>query len=149
MKGMASDPGYWEAFARDLGWEPDKVREAGEVGSLAVARGMSADEAIDVVLARVRDGKDVRVGPGLWRRLTRNEGLPALVGGVLLFLTVAVGRTGQSVATTWTIMWTALLALELFFIVAGLTRKAWRLSLLGLAMSVAALVVLLAPQPLR
>ena len=148
MKSKAGDPSYWEGWARDLGWETDKVRQAGEVGSLAVARGMSADEALDVVLARVRDGRDVRIGPGPWRRLTRNEGLPAFIGGVILFLAVGVGRTGESVATTWSVAFTAVLALELFFIVGGLARRAWRLSLLGLALTVAALAVLLAPQRL-
>lgn len=140
----AGEPAYWEAFARDSGWNADQVRRAGEVGSLAVTRGMSAQEALDVVVARVRDGRDVRIGPGPWRRLLRNEGLPAFIGGVIAFLGAGIGRSGESVATTWTIMYTALLVLETFFIIGGLAKRAWRLSLLGLAMTVAAVVVLLA-----
>ena len=142
------DRSYWEEFARGAGWDADQVRLAGDIGSLAVARGMSAGEALDVVVARVREGRDVRIGPSPWQRLRRNQGLPALVGGVIAFLAVGVGRTGESVASTWSVMFVALVTLELFFIVGGIAKKAWKLSLIGLALTLAGLAVLVAPQRL-
>ena len=145
MRAKPIEPAYWEGFARDLGWSDDKVREAGEVGSLAVARGMHPNEAMDVVLARVRDGKEVRIGPGPMASFMRNEGVPSLACGVLLFLAAGVGRQGESVATVYPLLFSAVLALQFFLFLKGLTRRGWRLAVLGLVFSAAALAVALVP----
>lgn len=140
------DRAYWENFARGAGWDADQVRLAGDVGSLAIMRGMSPDEALDVVVARVHEGRAVRIGPSMWQQLRRNQGLPALIGGVIAFLAVGIGRAGESVASTWSVMFVALITLELFFIIGGLAKRAWKLSLIGLATTAPAPGVLLAPQ---
>lgn len=132
----ASEPAYWEAWARDLGWDPEKVSQAGEVGSMAVRRGMRPDQALEVVLARVRDGKNVPIGPGLVTRLTRNEGCLPFVTGVVLFLAVGAGPLRGVV-----IAFAFLVAAQIFFVVRGFTPRGWRLSLLGLALTVAAILV--------
>jgi hypothetical protein len=141
MKPKPAEPGYWEAFARDLGWDAARVVEAGRVGSLAVERGMTPDEALDVVVARVRDGRPVRIGPTPFATLVRNEGVPALAAGILAFLSVGVGRTGESAASLFPIYFTGLIATAIALAVRGLVRRRWRLSSLGLLVTAAAFVL--------
>jgi hypothetical protein len=140
-----NDPAYWEDFARGLGWDDAKVQAAGEIGSRAVATGMSPPAVMDVVLARVRDGKNVRVGLGPVARFLRNEGLPSLVCGGLAFLAAGIGRQGETVAHLFPLTFSGVLALQVFFFVRGLTRRGWKLAVLGLAMTAAALLVALVP----
>jgi len=60
------------------------------------------------------------------------------------FFAAGVGR-GESVAHMFPLAISALIASQVFFVIKGLTKRGWRLTLLGLAMSGAALAVVLAP----
>jgi hypothetical protein len=137
----AGQPAYWEKFARDLGWDEERVLEAGRVGSLAVTRGMTPTEALDVVVARVRDGRDVRVGPSRWELIRRNEGVPALLGGVVAFLAVGIGAAGESAGTAYPVYFTAVVAAEVVLVIRGLVHRRWRLSLLGALLTAVAFVL--------
>lgn len=75
----------------------------------------------------------------------RNEGLPCFACGVVLFLAAGVGRQGQSVATVYPLLFSAVLALQIFLFLKGLTRRGWKLAVLGLVLSAAALAVALVP----
>jgi hypothetical protein len=141
VKLTEEQPAYWEKFARDLGWDEDRVIEAGKVGSLATVKGMTPLEALDVVIARVRDGRDVRIGPSRWELIRRNEGVPALIGGIVVFLAVGIGGADDSVATNFPVYFTAAVATEIFLVIRGLLRRRWRLSGLGALLTAAALVV--------
>ena len=141
MRPTPGQPQYWEKFARDLKWDEGKVIEAGRVGSAAVTRGMSPTEAMDVVIARVRDGRDVRIGPGRWELIRRNEGLPAFLGGLVAFAAVGIGVAGESAGTAYPLYFSAAVAAEIFLVIRGLAHRRWRLSVLGGLLTIAAVAV--------
>src|SRR2546429_10014473 len=72
---------YWEEWARSLGWEAQKINEAGSLGSHAIAEGMSTAQAMDVVLAVVRDGQATPVRLSSVDRIVRLKGMASVAAG--------------------------------------------------------------------
>jgi hypothetical protein len=140
-----SDPSYWEDWARGLGWDSQRVAEAGRVGSLAIRRRMTPVQAMDVVLARVRDGRDVRIGISPADRAFRDS----LESGVIYgFFVAAIGafRLLSPAPFVWFPIATALLAVAaLGFALKAASRSNWKLPALTVGLSVAGIALLLIP----
>ncbi|HET9782908.1 MAG TPA: hypothetical protein VFR33_14145 [Candidatus Dormibacteraeota bacterium] len=76
-----------------------------------------------------------------------NQGVPAFACGAVAFVAAGVGKQGFSVAHMYPLLFSGLLALEIFLVIKGLTTRGWKLALLGLAMTIGALWVALVPIP--
>jgi len=138
------DAAYWEHWARDLGWDAARIAEAGRVGAAAMGTGMTQAQAMDVVLARVRDGRDVREGLPPGEQFIRQGGLSVVMG--MLFL-AAVGTWVYGVvdipffpiATTLGAIAGASLGLRAW------SKRLWVLPSLGIAINLAALALEFVP----
>ena len=143
-----TDPAYWEGWARDLGWGQTKVREAGILGSRAVLQGMTTPEAVEVVLAVVRDGRSGPtrpVGQSPMDRLVRTKGSQCAAVGVLA-MAIALSRlTINPDLPIFPVAYGVLIVWGLALFVRDIGRSSWRLPALGAGLSLGSLALWLVP----
>ena len=137
-----TEPAYWEDWARGMGWDAQQVSEAGRVGALAITRGEPPAKAMDIVMARVRDGRDVQIGPSLPARLIRSfiaSGTLFALAAVVIGLYLHYGLGGLvyfPIATALTIVAAVALAIR------NVSRRNWMFPAATAVLAVAAVALL-------
>ena len=140
------DRDYWEAWARDLGWDAQKIGEAGTLGSEAVLQGMTTAQAMDVVLAVVRDGKSRPPRPqSVMDRLVRLKGAQSILVGFLALAIAVMRLTTNPDMPIFPIAYTFLIVWGLVLLIRDLGRRNWLLPTLGAGLSLVSLGLWLIP----
>jgi hypothetical protein len=141
---------YWRDWAHELGWDEATCDRAGEIGSLAVRRGMTPAEAADTVLARVRDSHEVKIGPSGLERILRHPAFPSIAVGIVALmaaLALVTARLVKNERVSGDLALAALagfviaLALQFFAAIYGFAKGGWRLTLIGIALTLGATVL--------
>ena len=132
---------YWEDWATGMGWTSEQVAEAGRVGSLAVRRRMTPPQATDCVLARVRDGRDVRIGRPLIDQLIMDRAFPSIViGGIVLVMATMPYWNGGFTPGLFAPVGFLLSTIGGLGVAArGLSATHWRVGVVGLVVNLAAM----------
>jgi hypothetical protein len=140
------DRDYWEAWARDLGWDAQKIGEAGTLGSQAVLQGMTTAQAMDVLIAVVRDGKSRPPRPqSAIDRVVRLKGAQSILVGVLALAIAVMRLTTNPGMPIFPIAYAFLIVWGLVLFIRDVGRKNWLLPGLGAALSLVSLGLWLIP----
>ena len=136
---------YWEEWARSLGWDAQKINEAGSLGSHAIAEGMTMAQAVDVVLAVVRDGQATPVQLSSIDRIVRLKGVASVAAGVVAMAIAITRLTSNPDLPIFPIAYALVIVSGIVFFIRDIGRRTWRVPALGLGLSLGALALWFLP----